>query len=402
MPQKPIILSLFFLITLFLVACASPSPAIPTQIPLAQLPAATATGLPATRDLTAEAPTMMPTVIPPTAPPTVTPLPIDGWIKVTNPEEGADIVMGTDVTIRGLVEKEADYTTWLSLVSATGHLLAEVQAREGETSWEAGFSVPQSVSGTAFLNASVRDLDGNLVSENSTHVNLVLDADTTDRFLVFAQPTYGETAVSEFNMLFSGQTKLPAGNRVTIEIWEGCQEPVAQQTFILGRSPNSFPWQGFVVVPKDLVGRACAVATSGEIGEENWREAQTVIDVLPQDHPEARGVALGYPPPNTTIAAGESLTLYGTALNVREGPVVVSILLDNGRMIGQSATTTDYWGYWETAVTLPIDVLGAAEITVAAGEQGDNNYAEIETLITISEAPTPTPIPLLPTATPVQ
>ncbi len=165
-------------------------------------------------------------------------------------------------------------------------------------------------------------------------------------------------------------------------------------------SPNSFPWQGFVVVPKDLVGRACAVATSGEIGEENWREAQTVLDILPQDHPEAHGVALGYPPPDTTIAAGESLTLYGTALNVREGSVTVSVLLDNGRMIGQSTTTTDYWGYWETEVTLPIDVLGAAEVTVAAGEQGKPNYAETETLITISEAPTPTPVPLLPTSTP--
>jgi hypothetical protein len=248
------------------------------------------------------------------------------------------------------------------------------------------------VSGTAFLNAAVRNAAGDILGENSTRINLVLDADATDRFLVFARPGYGETAVSEFNILFSGQTKLPANNTVTIEIWAGCTTPVAKQNFILGRSPNSFPWQGFVVVPKDLVGRACAVATSGEIGTENWREAQTVLDILPQDHPEARGVTLGYPPPNTTLAAGESLSLYGTAMNVREGPVTVGVLLDNGRVIGQASTTTDYWGYWETTVTLPIDVLGSAEITVSAGEQDKGNYAETETLITISEAPTPTPI----------
>jgi hypothetical protein len=400
MHKKSLIAFLLILATILLAACASPSPALPTQVPLAEMPGATATGLPATRDLTAEAPTALPTEPPPTRPPTVTPTPVDTWVKVTNPEEGANIVMGSDITIRGLVEKEPEHTIWLSLVSATGHLLAEIQAREGETSWEAGFNVPQSVSGTAFLNATVRSEAGDILSENSTRVNLILDADSTERFLVFSQPEYGKLAVSEFNILFSGQTKLPAGNRVTIEIWAGCQEPVTQQTFILGRSPNSFPWQGFVVVPRDLVGRACAVATSGEIGTETWREAQTVIDVMPQDHPEARGVSLGYPPPNTTIAAGESLTLYGTAMNVREGPVTVSVLLDNGRMIGQSATTTDYWGYWETAVTLPVDVLGAAEVTVAAGEQGDDNYAETETLITISEAPTPTPLPLLPTTTP--
>ncbi|PIE81599.1 MAG: hypothetical protein CSA11_04495 [Chloroflexi bacterium] len=390
---------LFILTALFLAACNA-SPPLPTQVPLASLPTATATGLPATRDLTAEAPTPQPTEPPPTPRPSATPLPVDVWIKVTNPEEGADLVVGSDVSIRGLVQKEPTHSVWLSLISATGHLLTEVEARVGETSWEAGFHVPQSVTGTAFLNAVVRDEDGDILAENNLRINLVLNADIVDRFVVFAQPTYGETAVSEFNILFSGQTKLPAGNRVTIEIWENCKEPVARQTFIMGRSRNAFPWQGFVVVPKDLVGRACAVATFGTIGEDNWREAQTVIDVLPQDHPEAYGVALGYPPPDTTIPAGEAFPLYGTALNVREGPVTVSVVLDNGRMVGQSTTTTDYWGYWETQVTLPYETLGAAKVSVSVGEQTQGNYAETETLITISEANTPTPVPLLPTATP--
>jgi hypothetical protein len=80
--------------------------------------------------------------------------------------------------------------------------------------------------------------------------------------------------------------------------------------------------------------------------------------------------------------------------------VTVSVLLDNGRMIAQSAATTDYWGYWETEITLPIDVLGAAQVTIAAGEQDAGNYAETVTLLTIGAAPTPTPVPLLPTSTP--
>ncbi len=396
-PTYPILL----LIILLLTACSSPAP-MPTVVPLAQLPTATATGLPPTRDLSQPINTPLPVPPSPTRPPTATPIPVDAWVTVTNPEEDADLVMGSDVVIRGLARKEPNHTIWLSLVSATGHLLAEVQAREGETSWEAGLSIPQHVSGAAFLNAAVRDEAGDLLAENSARINLVLNAESTDRFLVFAAPAYGQTAVSEFNILFSGQTKLPANNTVRIEIWENCQEPVAGQNFIMGRSPNSFPWQGFVVVPKDVVGRACAVATAGEIGAENWREAQTVVEVLPQDHPEARGVALGYPPPNTTIAAGESLTLYGAAMNVREGPVTVNVLLANGRMVGQVSTTTDYWGYWEAEVTLPFDTFGPAEVTVAAGEQDKGNYAETITFIDISEAPTPTPIPPLPTSTPAE
>lgn len=401
MPNQTKLVFTFFILVLLLVACAGPAP-MPTQAPIAQLPPPTATTLPATRDLAEPVNTPLPTIPPPTRPPTATPTPVDVWINVTNPKEGADLVMGSDVVIRGLVQKEAAQTIWLSLVSATGHLLAEVQAREGETSWEASFSIPQNVSGTAFLQAAVRDEAGTVLGENNTRVNLALNADATDRFLVFAMPVFGETAVSEFNILFSGQTKLPANNTVTIEIWENCETSVARQRFILGRSPNSFPWQGFVVVPKDLVGRACAVATSGEVGADNWREAQTVIDVLPQDHPDARGVALGYPPPNQTITAGSSLTLYGTALNVREGPVTVSVMLDNGRVVGQSSAVTDYWGYWEAEITLPVDIVGIAEVTIAAGEQGEDNYAETSTLITILEAPTPTPIPLLPTSTPSQ
>ena len=85
------------------------------------------------------------------------------------------------------------------------------------------------------------------------------------------------------------------------------------------------------------------------------------------------------------------MVLYGTALNVSEGPVSVSILMENGRVVSQTSFTTDYWGYWETTVTLPIDVEGLAEITVSAGE-GDT-FNESTTIIQVNPAPTPTPGP---------
>ena len=69
----------------------------------------------------------------------------------------------------------------------------------------------------------------------------------------------------------------------------------------------------------------------------------------------------------------------------------VTILMENGRIVSQTQTQTDYWGYWETSVFLPIDIEGAAEITVAAGE--GNNYGQATTRITVLPAPTPTPIP---------
>ena len=47
----------------------------------------------------------------------------------------------------------------------------------------------------------------------------------------------------------------------------------------------------------------------------------------------------------------------------------VSVQLDNGRVISQSFAPTDYWGYWETPLLLPIDLFGQAEITVSTSRQ---------------------------------
>ena len=403
MPAYTRFLPFLILITiggLLLPSCGSEPPPLPTVIPVAALPTATPTSLPPTRDLSQSPLTPLPTVPTATPAPTATPTPVDVWVRIAVPEEGASVVMGSDVLMRGLVQRAADQTVWLSLFSATGRLLAETQARVGENSWEAGFTVPQSVSGSAYLEAAVRNANGEPVSTHRTRIELVLDAATTDRFLVLRQPVVDETAVSGFNILFDGLVLLPANNTITIEIWENCEERVAQQSFIMGRSGVSFPWQGFVVVPEDLAGPACAVARAGEPGAENWREAQRFITVLPQDDPEARGVRLGSPTENVNIAAGESLLLYGTALNVREGPVAVSVVLDNGRTIAQAATTTDYWGYWEVTINLPNDLAGSAQITITAGDPDADNDAETTTLITINPAPTPTAVPPLPTSTP--
>lgn len=394
---------LFFSGALLLAACASSADpiAIPTELPLAVLPTATAAAnLPPTRDLAEFVPTPLPTVPTATRPPTATPTPLAVWVRLATPAEGSALLLGSEIVARGLVQREAEQSVWLALVSATGRPLAEARARLGESSWEAGLTVPEAVSGDAFLEVTVRDAAGEPLASDRTRVELALDAATVERFLVLQQPVHGETAVSGFNLLFEGQTLLPAGNVISVEIWADCAERVAQQSFVMGRSSRSFPWQGFVVAPEAFAGPACAVARAGEPGAENWREAQRLITVLAQDDPEASGVRLGAPPANSTVLAGESLLLYGTALNVREGPVQVTVILDNGRTIAQASTTSDYWGYWETAVTLPGDVSGAAQITISGGDPNRNNFAETTTLIIIEPAPTPTAVPPLPTATP--
>jgi hypothetical protein len=201
-----------------------------------------------------------------------------------------------------------------------------------------------------------------------------------------------EKGVGGFNIFFDGEILLAVNRTVTLSIWaDNCQTRVAQQSFVLGASNRPVYWQGFVIVPQNLVGPACAVASTGDPGSETWREASVPINVLAPTELEARGVTIGNPPPDREVIAGQELFLYGTALNVSEGPVSLSILLENGRVIGQSSFTTDYWGYWETSVTIPLDVEGLAEITVTAGEE--DTLSESTTLIRVIPPPTPTPGP---------
>jgi hypothetical protein len=271
-------------------------------------------------------------------------------------------------------------------------LLTEAPATPNEFGWQTSFVLPPYVSGAATVRASLLAADGSVLSTFDVPVWLTLNKEASDRYLEMFRPTFEETAVGGFNIFFDGEILLPVNRTIALSIWaEDCQTRVARQSFVLGASNRPVYWQGFVVVPQGLEGPACAVASTGEPGTENWREASVPINVLPPTQLEARGVTIGNPRPDSEAIAGQELVLYGTALNVSEGPVSLSILMENGRVVSQTSFTTDYWGYWETAVTLPIDAEGLAEITVSAGE-GDT-YNESTTVIRVNPAPTPTPGP---------
>jgi hypothetical protein len=316
---------------------------------------------------------------------------VPALITITSPESNADIVLGSAIVVRGVGQREASQTVWLALVTLNGRLLLETQATTSDTGWEAGFTVPVFVSGTAVLQASIRSESGEVAALHSAPINLVLDTASSDRYLALFHPLQDETAVSGFNLFFDGRVQRPVNNTVTVSVWtEQCQNQVARQSFILRGSGY---WQGFLIVPRDVSGPACAVAHFGVPGEESWRETLIPINILPTDDEAAKGIRIGNPPSGSTFTAGQELFLYGTALNVVVGEVQVSILLENGRIVSQSSTLTDYWGYWELSIFLPADVEGPAEITVSSGTADESDYTETKTRITIEPAPTPTPGP---------
>jgi hypothetical protein len=229
--------------------------------------------------------------------------------------------------------------------------------------------VPTAVSGPAQLQATIRDGD-EVIALDYVGVLIALDTTADERYLAMFR--------------FDGFVQQPAGG-VTLSLWtDGCQNEAARQFFSL--RGNTY-WHGFLLVPRDLTGPACAVAYTGSSDDpDRWREAQVAVNVLADDDEDARGIVIGYPPPGSPLQAGRSYPVYGVAYNAPGGEVSVTYLLDNGRLVGQGVATTDLYGYWEVNLTVPLDAEGAAFVQATMGIPGADEYAQSQNPINIVAA----------------
>jgi hypothetical protein len=386
MDKKKTILFLI-IVGLFIVGC-QPAEELPTRVATAAIPTPNATNTPAVPPTRTPEPTPTPlptnTVVFATRTATPVFLPSGPAVNITTPSINAELVMGTEVSVGGLGQMLPSHTLSVTLVSATGHRLAQTEAAFTEfNNWQVDLSIPQQVSGPAQIQAAILEEDGTVVTLDIHAVHLVLDTSTTDKYMALFRPVTGERAVSGFNLFFDGRAQDPTGNYITISLWDqNCQNRLAVQGFTLRSSTY---WQGFLVVPRDILGPVCAVADFGERGEEDWREAQVLLDILPPTDENAKGVLVGNPPPNATLTAGESILLYGTAYNAPDREVLISVILENGRVLTELVTTADIFGYWETNLFIPIDAEGTAMINISIGVPGENNYAQNQTIVTIEQ-----------------
>jgi hypothetical protein len=374
-----------FVITAFaLVSCSDAGPA-PTLAPTAAVPAQL-TATEASQTLpTPLAPTPTLTAEPSPTPllPTSEPSPMSGTdVNITSPSAGIDLLQGSEVSASGLARLDPTDTFSVTLTSATGYVLAQsAPSVEEFNTWQTTLTVPHSVSGPAELRASVLAADGDLLAEDVLPVNLLLDPDSSDRYLDLFRPLVGDSAAAGFNLVFDGRAQQPANSTVTIMLWsDSCRVEVARQSFLLSGSGY---WQGFLIVPADVSGPACAVARFGLPGEESWREAQVTLEVTGLSEETALGVLVGNPPPGSALLPGKSQLLYGTAYNAPEAAVTVTILLENGRILTEGVATADIFGYWELELFIPADAEGPAFIRAAVGDEAEDNYARHESRVTI-------------------
>lgn len=355
----------------------------PTLAPVSQPPTLAPIQAPATNTPAPPTNTPTPSATPVVLTPQPTPLAGPG-INITSPSAGSELLLGQEVVVGGLVQMETDQEFKLDLVSATGHILGQTEPEVSEfNSWQARLTLPHSVSGRAEFQARLIGQDGALVASDSLPVMLRVDPESVDSYLILDRPQQDEEAVAGFNVFFDGIAQRPVNSVVSISLWnEACQTPMARQSF---RLRGSGYWQGFIVVPINVRGQICAVAHFGEPGSDSWREAQVQLEVLPPDDARALGVLVGNPPAEKVLSPGMSVLLYGTAYNAPGREILVSILLENGRLLNEAVATVNIYGYWELELFIPADAAGPAQIEASIGERGSDQYAQSTVPVYIGE-----------------
>jgi len=371
----------------FLAACQQPEqlPTLaPTAAPMGQGTSGIATAqVPATNTPVMPTATFTPSATPVVLTPQPTPL-VGPGVNITTPAEGGEILLGSEIVVSGLVQIGAGQLLSVTLVSATGHTLDESQAEVNDfNSWQATLTAPNSVSGKADIQAALVEADGTIAAVDVLPVMLQVNPAGSDRHLILYRPLQGEEAVAGYNIFFDGVAQQPVDSLVTISMWsEGCQNQVAKQSF---RLRGSGYWQGYIVVPTNANGKLCAVAHFGEPGDEEWRESQIEVFALAPDDDRALNVMIGNPPPESVLTPGDKLLLYGTAYNAPDREILLSILLENGRLLTESVAAVDIFGYWELELFIPADASGPAQIEASFGEPGGDDFVQSKIPVNIGD-----------------
>lgn len=322
--------------------------------------------------------TITPTV---TFPPTVTPQPtVVRELNITSPVAGARWSQGQTVTVEGWAVVDPADRLEVGLFSLSDTVLGgNIVPVNAQNRWKISFPIPNLIGGLGVVRVSLFSAGGELLRQDAVVVYVQANVEDT-RFLEVARPLPNQTAVAGYNFYFDGQMKNPANFLITVAIRdESCLVPYREQRF--GVRGTGY-WQGYIQIPADVVGPACAVAYFGRPGQDNWREVQYPITVLAPDDPAAYGIYLINDPAGQIFGGGESWLLNGLAYRAPYDEIFVSLELDNGAILVSQIAEVDELGYWELPIIIPVQTEGQALLRLILRDRA-RVYAEVKTVITL-------------------
>lgn len=364
MSHKPItpILVLFVFAAIFITACNEQPTATPTLQPPPTVTASQPTAAPAATETTqlpsptAEAPEQ-PTVTSDAATPTAvaetpatpatataepTSQPAD--LSITSPGEGDTWNTGSSVTVSGAAPADAGSIS--VTLTAAGLTLDSAEASpDADGQWEVTLDIPATLTGTALLQATAGE------DAIERPVQIELPGATSGPAIRLDHPQNTSTIVSGHVLFFTGSVQRPTDEMITIAVlFENCETVASTTSFSVGEGGL---WWGFLVVPETVFGPGCALAYTGEFGDDDWRAAHAPIEILEADGEQARGLFIGNFA-DSEVTTGDSVTVYGSAYNAPNNRVQVALEIE-GAAVAQGTATADGFGYWEINLVLPPD-----------------------------------------------
>lgn len=352
----------------------------PTEIPTDEPPVATPTAemVPTEPAPTEEALFPTPDV---TATSTITPtvsLP-EYTVTILEPAPATTLLAGRDVTFRGEVQPPTTDPISLTLTIGSFTAVSAQVTPADNGSWELTTTLADAASGPGLLTATLGDL-----AQAQQPNPVAFDSASEEPYISLVRPMEGETAVAGYAFFMQGDSGNLIGDAFTIGVQiDNCTNFIAAQKISL----TGGGWYGFVILPQNVAsGPACAVAYTGEFGEEGWREAIIPIQLRAADDPQAVLLNLGNPG-ELIFNVGQDTNLFGVAINVPESAVDIMLELDSvggsGPLVTSGKAFADHFGFWSIDLDVPDDApTGPALLTISAGE-GDS-YQEIRLTVTIS------------------
>lgn len=319
---------------------ATPAAAEP-PLPTATLPPTATIRPTATTRPTATPEPPTPTPVRPTATATAAAPRSTVPVIIAEPEPEASVEVEGTLQVAGTGPRDSDAIS--ITLKAAGLLLAETSAApDSNGQWSATLTVPGNVTGDALLRASA----GGQTAEQPVQVVRTV---TAPPFITLVHPDNTWHAVSGRALIFQGRVQRPPEGLVTIAVrYDECRETAAEHSFDIGAGGR---YWGYLVIPEEVTGPACAVASFGEPGDDAWRSATALVDVVPPDDEAAHGLFLANFP-DVDVPAGEPVAVYGSAYNAPNRQVFASLEIGD-RTVAEGTAIADSFGYWEIDLTLP-------------------------------------------------
>lgn len=293
-------------------------------------------------------------------------LSIEPAVNITNSGDKSGKA-GELLVVAGRAARRSDQRLEISLVTLDGRELLTQSIDELDFgAWDVSIPLPETFSGQARVVTTVWNADDTPAASDTLLVNIAADT-SQERYLQLGKPGPDVTSAAGYYLFFDGFAQKPVDFVVTIAVKaDDCQTIVSRQRFPMNGSGN---WRGFVQVPEDVRGAACAIAWFGEEGSADRREAQYLIDVIPKE--DGAGTVIGWPKAGSEISAGETVFFQGVALNATDGKLEIQVRLADGSIAAGNIVDVQQFGYWEAELLMPVDLQGEVQVTADAGTGAD-------------------------------